>query len=449
MQQLRADWLHRPTQRKVWMLAAPMIAANLTVPLVSLVDTAVAGHLSHPGQLAAVAVGSAVYALPVWLFGFLRMGTIGFAAQACGRGDGDALRRILVQALALAVGLAIGVALILLPLLEPLLQAMKPSATLNALTSTYLHIRLLGLPAALVNAALLGWFMGVHNAGIALRVTVVTNVVNIVLNLAFVLGLHWDVPGIAAASVCGEWVGMLIGLAAVPRQLRAWPGRWQRHALLVWTTWRPLLAVNRDILIRSVVLQGVFFSVTMLGARLGEDIVAANALLLNGLILAAFALDGLANAVEALSGQAVGAGDGRALRRALVVAGGWSLIGSVLFALCFGLGGHLFVDLQTNMAPVRTVAYRYLPYLAVLPLVAVWSYLLDGLFVGATRAREMRDTMLVAGLVFVLLAVGLHRWGNHGLWWALLGFMLVRGLAMAWMAQRIAQREGWVAVRAP
>ena len=275
--------------------------------------------------------------------------------------------------------------------------------------------------------------------------TVVTNVVNIVLNLVFVLGLH-----ARRGRHC-----RVVGVRRVDRRDRR-TGRHQRAAAplprpaarrarcAAGPAWRPLLAVNRDILIRSLALQGVFFAVTVLGTRMGDSVVAANALLLNGLLLTAFALDGLANAVEALTGHAVGAGDRDALRRALVVAGGWSLIGSVLFALCFGLAGRLFVDLQTDIASVRVIAYHYLPYLTVLPLVGVWSYLLDGLFVGATRAREMRDAMLVAGIAFVLLVFVLRGLGNHGLWLAFLGFMPVRAGTMAWMAWRIAGRDGWV-----
>lgn len=444
MLSLRQGWLHRPTHLQVWRLAAPMILSNLTVPLVTLVDSVMAGHLSHAGQLGAVAVGSAIYGLPIWVFGFLRMGTIGFAAQASGRADGDALRRLLLQALLLAIGLAVVTVLLAWPLLGPVLQLMKPSATLDGLTRSYLHVRLFGLPAALVNAALVGWFLGMHNAGMALRVTVVTNVVNIALNLLFVLGLHAGVVGIAASSVCGEWLGALVGLAGVGSQLTRYPGRLHAGTLRRWASWHPLIAVNRDILIRSLALQGVFFAVTVLGTRLGDSVVAANALLLNGLLLTAFALDGLANAVEALTGHAVGAGDRDALHRSLLVAGGWSLIGSVLFALCFGVAGRWFVDVQTDIAPVRTIAYHYLPYLTVLPLVGVWSYLFDGLFVGATRAREMRDAMLLAGVAFVLLAVALRGLGNHGLWLAFLGFMLVRAGTMAWMARRITRRDGWV-----
>ena len=441
---MRQDWLDRPTQRQVWGLAAPMIASNLTVPLVSLVDSVVAGHLSHAGQLSAVAVGSAVYGLPVWVFGFLRMGTIGFAAQASGRADGAALRQVLLQALVLAAGLAVVTAVLALPLLGPLLHVMKPSAGLDALTRSYIHIRLLGLPAALINAALIGWFLGMRHARMALRVTVVTNAVNIALNLLFVLGLGGGVDGIAAASVGGEWMGALAGLACLPKQLARYPGRLSVQALRAWSAWRPLLAVNRDILVRSLALQSVFFSITVLGTRLGDTVVAANALLLNGLLLTSFALDGLANAVESLTGNAVGAGDRHALRRALVVAGGWSLIGGVLFALIFAVAGRAFIDVQTDMAAVRTMAYPYLPYLAALPLIGVWSYLLDGLFVGATRARDMRNAMIIAAAFFALLALGLRELGNHGLWLAFLGFMAVRAGTMGWIARRIARRHAWI-----
>ena len=441
---LRRDWLDRPTHRQVWLLAAPMIASNLTVPLVALVDSIVAGHLPHAEQLGAVAVGSAVYTLPVWICGFLRMGTIGFAAQAAGRADGDGLRRVLLQALLLALALAGGILLVLVPLLPAVLNLMKPSAMLDGFAVSYLHARVAGLPAALTSYALVGWYLGMQNARMALRITVITNVVNIALNLIFVMGLKWGVTGIALASVIGEWTGALAGLFGVAAQLLRYPGQLHAAAMRQWASWQPLLAVNRDILVRSLVLQAVFFAVTVLGTRLGDSTVAANALLLNGLLVTSFALDGLANAVEALSGHALGSGDRAALRRALVVAGGWSLLGGVLFAIFFGLFGRLFIDVQTDIVRVREVAYPYLPYLAALPLVAVWSYLLDGLFVGASRAREMRNTMLLAGIAFVLLATGLHSWGNHGLWLAFLGFMLVRAAAMAWTARRITLRNEWM-----
>lgn len=438
------DWLHRPTQRRVWALAMPMIVSNLSVPLVTMVDSTVAGHLPHAQQLAAVVVGSAVYTMAVWVCGFLRMGTTGFAAQASGRGDGGMLRRVLLQSLLLAALLAVLLTVLAVPALPSVMAMMKPSAGLDALALGYLHLRLFGLPAALASYALIGWFLGVQNARVALGILLITNLVNVALNLLFVLAFGWGVSGIALASVCGEWCGVLFGLAWALRELRRQPGHMDWRGLRGWQHWRPLLMVNRDIFLRSVALQGVFFTVTALGTRIGDSVVAANALLLNGLMLASFALDGLANAVEALSGHAIGAGDRQALRRSLTVAGGWSLLGSAALAALFALGGHLFVNLQTDLASVREIAYVYVPYLAVLPLVAVWSYLLDGLFIGATRAREMRDTMLVGAVAFALLAWLLRPLGNQGLWLALLAFMAVRAAGMGYMAWRVSRRGGWV-----
>lgn len=215
------------------------------------------------------------------------------------------------------------------------------------------------------------------------------------------------------------------------------PGTFRLAPLRQWRRWRPLLAVNRDILIRSLLLQGVFFLVTVQGARLGDVTVAANALLLNGLLLTAHALDGLAHALEALCGHAIGARDRSALRRSLVVAGGWSLLGSLGFVLLFLLGGEAFLRLQSDITEVLTTASHYLPWLAVLPLITVWSYLLDGLFIGATRAREMRDAMLLAVLLALPAGWLLQDWGNHGLWLALCLFMLLRSLGMAVLAWRL------------
>jgi len=421
-----------------------MILSNLTVPLVSLVDSTVAGHLPHTQDLGAVTVGSAVYALPVWSLGFLRMGTTGFAAQAKGANDASALRTVQAQALLLAAWLGVMAGLLMLPSLPWLVAQMHSTPLMTTRALDYLHLRLLGLPAALLNYALAGWFIGAQRARTTLSLLLVTNLVNIVLNLLFVPGFGWGVQGIALASVGGEWCGALYGLWQARRTVRGLDGHVDRQALRTWRTWLPLLRVNRDIFLRTLALEGVFFSLSLLGARLGDATVAANALLFNGLMLAAFGLDGLANAVEALCGHAIGARDHHGLRRALVVAGGWSLIGSVGYALFFGCAGHLFVDLQTNLPQVRDAAYRYLPWLTALPMVAVWSYLLDGLFIGATRAREMRDGMLISVLLFALLAWLTRGLGNAGLWMTFLAFMAMRGASLAWLGLRLRRQHAWI-----
>jgi MATE family multidrug resistance protein len=446
---LRDAWQHAPTHKRVWALAAPMILSNLSVPLVALVDSAVIGHLPHAYQLAAVAVGSSLYTLLVWTVGFLRMGTTGFSAQAAGRNDGGALRQVLLQGLILGVLLAALLISVAIPLSDAALGLMNPSAQLDELARSYLHIRLLGLPAALTTYALVGWLLGTQNARGPLAILLTTNLLNVALDLLFVLGLHWGVPGAAWASVIAEWSGALLGLYLARRALRAYAGTLDWTALRRWLNWRPLLAVNRDIFIRTLALQAVFFLITVQGARLGDATVAANALLLNGLLLTAHALDGLAHALEALCGHALGARDRNALRRTLIVAGGWSLLASLGFALFFLLAGHWFIRLQTNIEGVREAAFTYLPYLALMPLIAVWSYLLDGLFIGATRAREMRNAMLLALLLSLPLAWALQPLGNQGLWLAFLAFMGLRSLCLGSYAYRLTRADQWFASSPP
>lgn len=449
MTSLLTDWRHRPTHRRVWALAAPMILSNISVPLVALVDSMVIGHLPHAHQLGAVAVGASLYTFLAWAMGFLRMGSTGFAAQAAGRADGAALRQILLQGLLLAMGLSLLLGTVGIPFSHWALEWMQPSAELGQLTRDFFHTRLFGLPAALATYALVGWFLGTQNARAPLAILLTTNLVNIALNLWFVLGLDWGVIGSARASVIAEWAGALLGLALTQKALRAYPGHIAWAALKAWRNWRPLLAVNRDIFIRSLALQSVFFMITVQGARLGDATVAANALLLNGLLLTAHALDGLAHAVEALCGHAIGARDRQALRRSLVVACGWSLLASGAFALLFALLGHLFIAMQTNIQSVRDTADLYLPYLAVLPLIAVWSYLLDGLFIGATRAREMRNGMLLAVLILLPFAWALQGLGNHGLWISFLLFMALRSLTLWAIAWRLQRQDRWLANTPP
>ena len=443
MPALLADWRDRATHRKVWALAAPMIVSNISVPLVALVDSTVIGHLPHAHQLGAVAVGSSLYVFLAWAMGFLRMGTTGFAAQAAGRKDGTALRQILLQGLLLSVLLSLLLGAIAIPFSGVALNVMQPSVELHTLTLEFFHTRLFGLPGALATYALVGWFLGTQNARAPLAILLTTNLINIALNIGFVIGLDWGVVGSARASVIAEWSGALLGLWLTRGALRRYAGTLIWNALRKWHNWKPLLGVNRDIFIRSLMLQSVFFAITLQGARLGDATVAANALLLNGLLLAAHALDGLAHAVEALCGHAIGARDRNALRRAMVVACGWSLLASVGFAGAFLLGGHWFIEMQTNITSVRATAFEYLPYLALLPLIAVWSYLLDGLFIGATRAKEMRDAMVISVIVGVPIAWALKGLGNHGLWISFLLFMVLRSLTLGIYAWNMQRKDEW------
>ena len=430
-------WRHAGTRQRLFALAIPMILSNLSVPLVALVDSAVVGRLPHAYQLGAVAVGGSIYTMLVWTCGFLRMGSTGFAAQAAGRNDHRALRYILLQSLLLVFVLSVLCLAIVLPLLPQILQWMDTSGDLQSLAQQYVLIRLYGLPAALMMHVLAGWLLGLQNARAALWMLLLANSVNIVLDIYFVFGLHWEVAGAARASVIAEWSGALLGLALAWRYVDKGPllNFWQH--VLRWASWRPLLAVNRDILIRSLALQAVFFSVTFQGARLGDNTVAANALLLNGLLLCSYALDGLAHALEALTGHALGQQDRRALQRALSLVSMYALLASLVFAVLFWWLGDVFIALQTNIASVQETASQYVIYLALLPLITVWSYVLDGLFIGATRAKEMRNSMLLAVVVCAPIAWLLHDWGNHGLWIAFLLFMALRSVFLGVSARHL------------
>lgn len=445
LQQWRADWQHADTRRRVWALATPMILSNLSVPLVGLVDTAVVGHLQHAHYLGAVAVGSMLVTFVLWACGFLRMGTTGFAAQACGRADGQGLRLVLLQALWLAVLIAIAVVLLQRPLLELALRFIDSSPALIEQARLYVGIRLLSLPAALANLALIGWFVGLQNGRAPLYLLLLVNLANVLLDILLVMGLGWGVAGVAWATVISEYAGLLLGLWLAAQLLRQHAGQFRWLDALRLRGAAPLLRVNRDILLRTLALELVFYLLLVQGARQGDAVLAANAVLLNFLMLASHGLDGLAHAIEALGGHAIGRRDRTALRRALVVSLGCSLLMSIGFALAFMLLGPWLIQLLTGLPEVRELAVRYLPWLALLPLVAVWGFLFDGLFIGATRAREMRNAMLGSVLlVYLPLAWLLRDAGNHGLWLGFHLFMLARGLSLAGCFVWLWRRGRWI-----
>jgi len=433
--QLLSAWRDPLAQRRVWHIALPLILSNISVPLVGLVDTAVIGHMDGAHHLGAVAVGSTLFTFVLWATGFLRMGTTGFAAQACGSADGDQLRRILLQAIWLAVLISALVWLFRTPLLNMGLHYLQSSEALLEQARAYFQIRLISLPAALANFVLIGWFIGAQNSRVPFAMLLTVNLTNMLLDVLLVVGLDLGVQGAAWASVCGDVLGLLLGLALVRSTLRQYPGAfdWVRGLRLKGAA--PLLRVNRDILIRTLALQSVFYLLVVQGARLGDEVVAANAVLLNFLLITSHALDGLAHALEALGGHALGKRDKRGLVQVLVITTGWSLVLSLAFVATFALGGDLLIRLLTDLPEVRALARQYLVWVTIMPLVTVWSYLLDGLFIGASRALAMRNTMLLALVCYLPLSWALQGQGNHLVWFGFLTFMALRSLLLGgWFA---------------
>jgi MATE family multidrug resistance protein len=436
--------------REAWRLAWPLILSNLTVPLLGIVDTAVVGHLPEPHYLGAVAIGALTFNVLYFVFGFLRMGTTGLTAQAFGRADADELRAGLVRSLLLGAIIAL-----LLIAAGPLIiraafLLFEPTARVGAEFASYVGIRLLGAPAGLANLVLLGWLLGLQNARGPMALLVVTNAINVTLALIFVLGFGWAVPGVAAAPVCAEYGGLALGLALARRQLKGLAGPWRWPSVLGAGAFRRLLAVNRDIMLRSLSLEAAFLGFIALSSRQGEVVLAANAVLLNFLTFAAFGLDGFAHAAEAMVGRHVGRGDAAGFRAATRANLALALALALLLALAFAAGGRAGIDLMTGLAEVRATAIAYLPYIVALPLIAVFAFLFDGVFIGATRTAEMRNGMALALAVFLgAVALLMPPLGNHGLWFAMLLLMAARGIWLGACYLRIERGSGFVSAPAP
>ena len=408
-----------------------MILSNISVPLVGMVDTGVTGHLENAAYLGAVAIGATIFGFLYTGVNFLRMGTTGIAAQRYGAGDAEGLRTSLGQALIVALAIA----LLLLAVQQPVgalaLDLLGPDPEIRRFAAEYFFIRIWSAPATLANFALIGWFLGLQDARTPLLIVLVINLTNIVLDLVLVFVFGMKVDGVAAASVVAEFAGMFVGLAVAAAELKRRGGRWDRSQLLTLRAYSGFLSVNAHLFIRTMALMFTFAFVTAQGARQGGLVLAANAILMNLQNLLSFALDGFAHAAEALVGKAVGAKSRSALQESVRLTLRWSLYVALGFCTLFLVGGPLFIRLLTDLPDVRETTLRYLPWMIVSPLVSVWSFLYDGVFVGATRAREMRNIMVISAFaVFVPAFFALRFLGNDGLWLAFILFMASRGIGM-------------------
>jgi MATE family multidrug resistance protein len=355
------------------------------------------------------------------------MGTTGFTAQAHGAEDSDEVRAALARALIVAAVLALAILLLQRPVLAAAMGLIGASPEVEEHARTYFAIRIWGAPAALGNYVVLGWFLGRQNARAGLALLVTVNGLNIVLDLVFVVGLGLAVPGVALATLVAEYAGLALGLTMVAVALRRLGGRWRRDAILDVRRLKRMAAVNRDIFVRTLCLIGAFAYLTAQGAKMGDVILAANAVLMNMVHFMSYGLDGFAHAAEALVGRAVGARDRAAYRGAVRATTVLALVTAAGFAAIFVLFGAAIIDALTGVAEVRAAARAVLPWMMVAPLVSVWSYQLDGIFIGAVRSAEMRNAMVVSLAIFVAAVAMLKPvMGNHGLWLAFLIFMTAR-----------------------
>ncbi|TVP13832.1 MATE family efflux transporter [Shewanella sp. KCT] len=426
--------LNKQKNSQLFALAVPMILSNITVPLLGLVDTAVVGHLSNAYYLGGVAVGSTVITLILWILGFLRMSTTGLAAQAFGAKELQTQYRLLMQSASLALLLSLLVLLLQQPIITAAMALSDASEQVQYYSQAYFNIRIWSTPFALVNLALLGWLLGRQQPKAAMWQLIAANITNILLDVLFVMGLGWGVEGAALASVLADMTGFAVAASMVVRTIKR-EGGFEFLPLLrslSLNSYQRLVRLNLDIFIRSLCLQLAFAFMTFQGANLGDNTVAANAVLLNLLLLISYALDGIAYYGEAEVGRAVGEKSHERLTQSVTLAVLWSAIFALLFTLFFALWGEQVINLLTNISEVRQEAQAYLGWVVALPLLAFGSYLFDGVYIGAAQGKAMRNTMILATFgVFFPTWLLLQGYGNHALWAAMSLFMLTRSLSLA------------------
>ncbi len=418
------------THRRVLNIAIPIVISNATVPILGAVDTGVVGQMGLAAPIGAVGIGAIILSALYWVFGFLRMGTVGLTAQAAGHGDDREVAALLTRGLLIG-GLA-GLALVLLqiPLFWASFQVSPASAEVEGLARAYMKIRIWSAPAAIAIYAITGWLIAQERTRAVLVIQVWMNGLNILLDLWFVLGLNWGVEGVAFATFLAEWTGAALGLwfcraaFAVPAW-RDWGQVFDRPR------WINMMKVNGDILIRSLLLQAIFVSFLFLGSGLGDVKLAANQVLLQFLMITAYALDGFAFAAEALVGRAMGARQRDILRRGALLTSGWGLLSCAAMTVAFACGGGALIDLMATSPDVREEARIYLPYMVAAPLIGCASWMLDGIFIGATRSRDMRNMMALSFVIYCACVALLVPWlGNHGLWISLLVSFIARGITL-------------------
>lgn len=435
--------MNRHTHRRVWLIAGPIIISNISVPMLGAVDTAVMGHLPDPKYLGGVAIGAMVFTFIYWGFGFLRMGTGGLTAQAFGAKDADEVRACLARAAVIGIPVALILIALQLPIATVAFSILEASPDVEALAQEYFFVRIWGAPATLMNFALLGWFIGCQNTKAALWHQLSLNGVNIVLDLVFVLGFGWGVAGVAAATAIADGVAVVIGLFLALPILRKLGGEFVRTKILEASKIKRTIALNVDIFIRTICLVSAFAYFTAQGAAFGNVVLAANAVLFNFQTFMAHALDGLAHSAEALGGEAIGAKDRKAFRDAVRVSVFWGMVVAVGFSLVYLIAGPFIIDGLTGIETVRETSREYLVWSVAMPLIAVFPFLLDGIFLGGTRGATMRNAMIVSLLIYIACCYFLvPLWGNDGLWASLAIFMGARGLTLGVRYPALARSVG-------
>ena len=451
-------------------IAVPSIVSNITVPLLGLVDVAITGHLGAASYIGAIALGGMLFNIIYWIFAFLRMGTSGLTSQSLGRGDSDNIIRMLARSIAIAFAIAVTLLVLQVPLRELGLLIMQPTEEVRQLTVTYYNICIWGAPATLGLFALTGWFIGMQNSKIPMMIAITQNVVNILVSLVLVFGLGMRVEGVASGTLIAQWCGFLMGcflcwrnyfgknpIAKDIQPLRYYlyptsntqhptPNTHQPSPINLQPspiTYKAFFRINRDIFFRTLCMVCVMMFFTSAGSWQGEVVLAVNTLLMQLYLLVSYIMDGFANAGEALSGKFYGAGDNDALRTTVRRIFFWGTVTAAAFTVTYIAGGKHFLRLLTDEPSVVEASTSYVWWAYLVPFCSVAAFMWDGIFIGLTASRQMLLSMFVAAATFfIVYFIAAKPLGNHGLWFAFMCYMFIRGVIQTFLYPSIIKKRG-------
>ncbi len=425
--------------RQILRLAIPNIISNITVPLLGMVDLAIMGHLGSEVYVGAIALGVIIFNFIYWGFGFLRMGTSGFTAQAYGARDLREMITILGRSLLVALGAGLLIILLQKPIVLLSFYLIHGSNEVEALARQYYDIRIWSAPATLCLYAFTGWFLGMQNARITMAVAILVNVLNIGLNFLFVYGLGMKVEGVALGSLLGQYGGLILAILLFLRYYRKLMKYFQVAALRQWAAFRRFFLVNKDILLRTLFLIVTFSFFTARSAAENDSILAVNTLLLQFLFIFSYFIDGFAYAAESLVGKFTGAKDPVRLRSVIRYLFVWGFLLSIPFTIIYLIWNEPVLRILTDNQSLISLAREYMPWVVAVPLLSFAAFIWDGVFIGATTAAPMRNTLFVATFLVFLPTYFLSRGsiGNHGLWLAMILFMVTRGVMLSIYARKV------------
>ncbi len=418
------------THRRILKIAIPILLSNATVPILGAVDTGVIGQLGEAAPIGAVGLGSIIITTIYGLFGFLRMGTSGLASQEKGKGDDYELSMIIFRSL--IIGFVLGVLVLILhfQLFYLVMKIVPASPEVERLTEEYVSIRIFSAPAAIATYGITGWLIAQERTQSVLVLQLAMNGLNVMLDILFVLGLDYGVEGVAYATLIAEWFALFLGLYLCREAL--WIKFWEEiHRIFERAKLNRMVSVNTDILIRSLFLGLALVSFLFLSSDFGDITLAANQILLQFLFFTAYALDGFAFSSETLVGQSIGAENRPAVRKSSILTSTWGMITAVIVSVVFALTGPMIITIMTTEPMVRIEAMNFLWWVVLVPIIGGPSWFLDGIFIGATKTREMRNGMMISFFFYVIaLVITMPTMENAGLWLSLYILFILRALTL-------------------